>query len=922
MSTRIQETTKKDKAPSRMLSTTKINSTPMKKDKVSQPPLDYELLNQLTDRAFFIALRMIDIANARPDHERGEPKVGGHPAACASSKHILAAIHLVLKEPEDYLANKPHVSPIDHGLNFLLQNFRESDGSPMTLERSQLAMRHLRHYSSEGEPVFQSYHAEADPDGYRFFPSGSVGIPPVNALYSALGYKFAEDHGIETGEKPTFWCLMGDSEFREGSLMEAMPDAGERSIGRLVWVVDYNRQNLDGTRVINEEAMGGTDADRIVTIAKANGWNAIQLKHGKKRERAFALPGGEEMKRVIDEEMTDFEFQALLGANDPKVTRQSLGEKSEKLAKWLKKFGDDELQEIFFNVGGHDLESLIEVLREGKENEHRPTLIVAYTIKGHGLRCAALSGNHSMLPEEDELRELAKKYGIDFENPFQVSGIGAKAESYLAKRRAHLVDGIDMVIANAAARRLAWAQKMSSIEWPIDFEVGALKFNPVAHTQWMWGQVAAKLDRLARGERKKADKADKTEVKFTEKDEVWRQIAPFFLTMAPDVGSSTNTSPNMNGKLYGDIGQEDFEKTYGTKDDKAPDVIPHADQRSGHLRFEIAEGNCMSAAGSFGKFWYFAGVPFYPAMTIYDFFIKRAHDQFYYNLYWHSHFATIGTPSGVTLAPEGAQHSWKSDFQIPNCVTWEPCFAKELEWMLADTLRRHFINDSVARESTLFRLVTKGLVQKEFSERLKKQPRFDGKTEEEIFLEIRKDVLSGGYALIHHEGSDDYTPGDNVVYLFAMGALVAEAIKASDALLKKGIYANVFVVTSTDLLLGNYADLDGYVHLKETLGVNGNLYLSGGNQVNKTAEWLSLQGARIPIVSVHDGEPGLLDNIGSIVGTKQTTLAIRKTSKSGTTAAIFHLHGIDAEGIEEACVKALEETAKESFNVNPALISS
>ncbi len=910
----MQETSTQTNRQENHSSTSRSNKSPMKKETGSRNKetrsLNYDLLYQLTDRAFFLALKMIDIANTRPGVVRGEPKVGGHPAACASSKHILAAIHLVLKGPEDYMANKPHVSPMDHGLNYLMKTFREADGTPMSAERSELAMRHLRHYSHEGEPVFQSYHAEADPDGYRFFPSGSVGIPPVNALYTALGYQLAEDHGIDTGEKPTFWCLMGDSEFREGSLMEAMPDAGERSLGRLVWVVDYNRQNLDGTRVINEKAMGGTDADRIVKIAEANGWSAIKLKHGKKREKAFATPGGEELKRVLDEELTDFEFQALLGAKDPKVTRKSLGEKSDKLAKWLKKYSDEEVQEIFFNVGGHDLESLVEVLSQGKASENRPTLIVAYTIKGHGLECAALSGNHSMLPEDEELKAIAAAYEMDYENPFRSPVSGGEAEAYLKKRGEELNAGLTRVREAAEARKAEWLDKMSKLDWPVDFDITALKMSPVAHTQWMWGQIAAKLDRLARGERKADGKTNPTE-------DVWREVAPLFLTMAPDVGSSTNTSPNMNGKLYGDIGMEDFEKTYNTKDDKAPDIVPHADKRSGHLRFEIAEGNCMSAAGSFGKFWYFTGIPFYPAMTIYDFFIKRALDQFYYNVYWHSSFATIGTPSGITLAPEGAQHSWKSDIQMPNVINWEPCYAKELEWILAATLKNHFTHDAKDREAALFRLVTKGMIQKDFADRLKTQKRFEGVEDAEMFETIRKDVLAGGYALVHYEGYEDYTPGDNVVNVFAMSALVAEALKASDLLREKGIYANVYVVTSTDLLLGNYAYLNGYEHLKTGLAVTGELFLTKNAEVKNQGEWASIQGARVPVVSVHDGEPGLLDNIGSVVGTKQICLAVRKTSKSGTTADIFHLHGLDAEGVLDGCMRALEETAKETFQISP-----
>ena len=885
-----------------MRTETKKNS----KDKeVQRPGLNFELLHRITDRAYWMALEMIHLANHRPLKEKGEPKVGGHPTACASSKHILAAIHLVMRKPEDYLACKPHISPMDHAFNFLLHNFRDSQGNRLNLEQRQVAMRNLRHYSKTGEPVFQSYHAESDPDSFRYYPSGSVGIPPVNALYTSLGYAFAKDHGYDLKEDPTFYCIMGDSEFREGSLMEAMPDAGERQLGNLVWIVDYNRQNLDGTRILNEEALGGSDADRICRLGEANGWRSVKLKHGKIREKAFKKPGGEELKRVLDQEISDFELQALIASQNIKLIRDVIGKKSAKLQKFLKEMSDSELHKVFFNFGGHDIESLVEVFEEAKKHPHRPTLLVAYTIKGHNLKCAGLSGNHSAMPEEDELIEMSRKLETSHENPFQDFENNSLEEKFLQTRRKQLTDGIDKLRVQIEERKESWLQIAKAISFPTDFDITALKFSPMAHTQWMWGQIAAKLDRLAHG-------AAKVE---TENDKAWSQVAKYFMTMAPDVGSSTNTSPNMNGKLYGDIGQEDFEAEYGAKDSKAPDVVPHLDKRSGHIRFEIAEGNCMSAAGSFGKFFYFTGIPFFPSMTIYDFFIKRAHDQFYYNLYWHSSFATIGTPSGVTLAAEGAQHSWKSDFQIPNCVTWEPCFAKELEWILADHLKKHFTQDNAGRESVLIRCVTKGIVQKEFGERLKKQKRFEGQSDLEILEAIRTDALKGGYALIDFTGYEDYRPGDNVVHLFAMGALVPEAVKASDKLLEEGIYANVFVVTSPDLLLGNFAYHENYDHLKKGLGVSGDLYMNGLNprEIPGKADWLSLKGARVPVVSVHDGEPGLLDNIGSIVGVKQQCLAVRKTSKSGMTWDIFEMHHLDSESIVEAARKMLEETAEEEF---------
>jgi pyruvate dehydrogenase E1 component len=896
------------------------------------PQLDYALLNRITSRAFYMALEMIYAANHRPEieKEKGEPKVGGHPSACASSQHILAAIHLVMKKPEDYMANKPHVSPMDHALNFLLHCFKEKDGSWMPADRRKIAMRHLRHYSKEGLPVFQSYHAEADPDGYRFFPSGSVGIPPVNALYTALAYDYASYHGFEVEEDPTFWCLMGDSEFREGSLHEAMPDAGERELKRLIWIVDYNRQNLDGTRITNEKALGGSDADRIVKLAEANGWNGVKLKHGKIRERLFATPGGEEFKRVLDEELSDFEFQSLIGNGKTEVIMERLEKKSTKLKAWMKNHSPETIREAFFNLAGHDLECLVEAFTRAKQSD-KPTLIVPYTIKGFTLECQAMSGNHSAMPEREELDKYATRLGMSPQDPFSEFPKNSPEETFLAERRKTLQTGIDSVIENANARRKQWADKAKSVSWPVDFDITALKLSPIAHTQWMWGQIAAKLDRLARGDAGVGtQKGSGT---------AYDAFSKLFLTMAPDVGSSTNTSPNMNGKLFGGAQQEDFETLFDTKDKKAPDVMPKLSERSGHLRFEIAEGNCMSAAGSFGKFGYFTGIPFYPAMPVYDFFIKRALDQMYYNCYWHSSFATIGTPSGVTLAAEGAQHSWKSDIQMPNQITWEPCFAKEVDWILADTLRRHFTGENADREACLLRCVTKGIVQKEMLTRLRRQARFKSDSsglsfgsedsacisDEEILETVRKEVLEGGYPLIDYRGYSEYVPGDNAVHLFAMGALVPEAIKASDRLREeKGICANVFVVTSPDLLLGNYAYHQNYRHVKHGLGINGAMHFvpGRGKAIESLGDWYALQGGRVPVVSVHDGEPGLLDNIGSIVGVQHRSLAVRKTSKSGTTWDIYHLHGIDSEGVFEAALATLADASQETFEVNRSVLQS
>jgi pyruvate dehydrogenase E1 component len=208
--------------------------------------------------------------------------------------------------------------------------------------------------------------------------------------------------------------------------------------------------------------------------------------------------------------------------------------------------------------------------------------------------------------------------------------------------------------------------------------------------------------------------------------------------------------------------------------------------------------------------------------------------------------------------------------------------------------------------------------------RLRKHKKFATQSVDDkiILAQVRKDTLSGAYYLVDYRGFENYEPGDNVINIFAMGTMGTEALKASDKLLERGIYANVIMVTSHDLLVGNFAHENGYHHLKQTLDVNSNLHLIphlNGN--SSVADVVTLAGRRVPCVSVHDGEPGLLDNLGSIIGVKQESLAVRHHSKSGTPEAIYRYHHINSDSVIEACGKALSETALERIEFSEKLLN-
>jgi pyruvate dehydrogenase E1 component len=904
-----------------------------------------KVLGSVIARAFAQMQAMIWIANHRKDKRPGDPKVGGHPASCASSMHILSALHLWAREPEDYVCCKPHASPVDHSLHSLMELFRREDGTWLSVEEQKRAMHTLRAFKTDEHPdVFQSYHARTDPDSFHFLPSGSVGIPPVVSVYLALAYQYANDHGWAVPQGAHFWSLIGDSEFREGSLLECLPDVAERQLGNVTWIIDYNRQNLDGTRIPNERTMHGADCDRIERTAIANGWRVIQLRHGALREQLFAKNGGDAYRSVLEGKLGDYEYQMLLLARDAGAMRKRAVELAPKCAELVNKLSDADVIASFEDVGGHDLQKLIDAYEQARRPSPKPTLIIAHTIKGWSLECRADPSNHSALPNEKEVRALVEGAGLTWDDPFALFDRDSAEGRFLAARRDKFRAGMRQH-AELREKNRAWIREAIQRDGGIPESLQIdLSLFPMAHTQWMWGQLASKLVRIGTADEGGPQMSGSKEL--TQAEQRWKTAADFVLTLSPDVGTSTNVSPVMDKRIYGPTPTCAVDNTFAP-DVRHPSLVTHEEVWTRHIRFEIAEANCMSAVAAFGKMAHYTGLPFFPIMTVYDFFIKRALDQLYYNLYWNAEFVIMGTPSGVTLSPEGAQHSWKSDIQIPNLITWEPLFAVEADWILSDAIRRHMEDRNEGRRGVLIRAVTRAISQRLLLDCVRAhaaskapaaltaplKPKGAGADwgealdesivatlpDDELLARLRQDCLAGAYYLVDWRGYAGYEPGENVVHVFAMGSVATEAVDASRKLVERGVFANVIVISSPELLLGILGEQDGYTHLRERLAVDGDLH-AVAREIEHESELVGLAGRRVPIVAMCDGEAGLVDNIGSIVGVKQTTLAVRKFSKCGRPDQVFALHHLDADSVVEACGKALAETAWEDLRVSRTLL--
>jgi pyruvate dehydrogenase E1 component len=226
-----------------------------------------------------------------------------------------------------------------------------------------------------------------------------------------------------------------------------------------------------------------------------------------------------------------------------------------------------------------------------------------------------------------------------------------------------------------------------------------------------------------------------------------------------------------------------------------------------------------------------------------------------------------GTPSGVSLSREGGAHQSTVTpglgIALPNLTYAEPCFARELEWLLLDALRRLGDQDGA---SLYLRLSTKPVEQGPFA-------RLVAARGEEA---LRTDVLAGGFWL--------RAPGDApAVVLLACGAIVPEALAASDLLAEEGLEAPVLVASSPDRLYRGWREAGAGSHLGALV-----------------PEPLRLR----PLVTIVDGASSSLAGLGGVLGMATTPLGVDAFGQSGSLPALYRHFGLDAESIAVAALRA------------------
>jgi pyruvate dehydrogenase E1 component len=653
------------------------------------------------------------------------------------------------------------------------------------------------------------------------FSTGSVGIGATATIWSAIAHRYVAGH-FEVPRGGRQIALLGDAELDEGACWEAIVDPVTPRLGEVMWIVDLNRQSLD--RIVPEIA-----ANRLISMFEAAGWHTVNVKYGGWLDQLFERDGGEALRRRIDA-MDNEEYQRLLRADAAQLRARLPGEGrgARAVARLIADVDDDELLRAIRDLGGHDLTKLLGAFAEADRVTDRPSVVFAYTIKAWRLATEGHPGNHSALLTVEQWRALAQKLGTDPEDPWAKFDPGTPAYE----------------LCEAAA--------------------GRLRREPVALAPVP--RIPADMSRNHSGRESTQQAFGRFFVDLAhEAPEVARHV----VTVSPDVASSTNLGGWINRAGVWQLG----ERIDWFADDPETLVRWRGSEHGQHVELGIAEGNLVGLLAELGLTWSRDGQPLLPIGTLYDPFVNRALEPWSFGLYAGAQSILVGTPSGVTLAPEGGAHQSiitpSVGLEQPRCVAWEPAFGQDLQWALLHALSKLGQTNG---SSAYFRLTTRPVDQQ-----LARIPADPGERERR-----RQLALAGGYPL-------RTAPSGPAVTVVAVGAVVPEAVAAAEELAEGGVACEVICLTSPDLV---------FRALQARRG------LADGDAAILDELFPAERAA--PMVTVIDGHPHTLSFLSGVRCVPIATLGVSDFGQSGDVADLYRYFGIDTDTIVGAAIDLLE----------------
>jgi pyruvate dehydrogenase E1 component len=677
-------------------------------------PARLEMLSALTRKVLWLSSWTIHHANHIRANSDGL-KVGGHQASSASLATIMSALYFHVLRPEDRVAVKPHASPVFHAIQYLfgrqtrdkLENFRGYKGA-------------------------QSYPSRTKDTDDVDFSTGSVGLGVAQTLFASLVQDYVKAHGwMKDRREGRMIALVGDAEMDEGNIFEALLEGWKHGLRNTWWVVDYNRQSLDA--VVREGLWA-----KFESMFKNFGWDVVIVKYGTLMQAAFAEPGGEALRRWIDNCPNQM-YAALCfqgGAAFRKRLHDEIGDQG-KVTALIDRRSDDELLALMSNLGGHDMASMLEAF-DGIDHD-RPVCFIAYTVKGVGLPMQGHKDNHAGLMTPAQMEKWRSNQNI---------------------RPGHEWDKFEGLPDEGALKAFLTAvpfnrEGVRRLDAPVIEVPRQLAFKPAAQmsTQQGFGLV---LNEIARGD---------------------SELASRIVTTSPDVTVSTNLGAWVNRRgLFAKAENHDL-----FRQEKIPSTFNWDFSPKGqHLELGIAEMNLFIMLSALGLSHQINGARLLPVGTLYDPFIERGLDALNYACYQDARFMVVATPAGITLAPEGGAHQSIATPLIgmaqDGLASFEPAFVDELAVIMRWGFE-HMQREAGEGGSVYLRLSTRAIDQ---AQRI-------------VTPDLQHDITAGAYWL--------RKPGPNAEVIVAYtGAVAPEAIEATGLIGESRRDIGLLAITSVDRL--------------------------------------------------------------------------------------------------------------------------
>ena len=579
------------------------------------------------------------------------------------------------------------------------------------------------------------------PDFWQF-PTVSMGLGPLMAIYQARFLRYLEGRGLIPDQQRKVWAFMGDGEMDEPESLGAISLAGREKLDNLIFVINCNLQRLDGPVRGNGKIIQELEAD-----FRGSGWNVIKLVWGTGWDELLAKDVTGRLRQLM-EECVDGEYQDFKSKNGGYIREKFFGrypETAAMVADWT----DEKIWKL--TRGGHDSRKIFAAYKAASEHKGQPTLILAKTVKGYGMGAAG---------EAQMMSHQAKKMNVEalkaFRDRFNIPVADAEIEHLPLIKFAEGSE--ELTYLRAAREKLGGylpARRRQSeplVIPPLSAFEGQLKASEGREISTTMAFVRV-LNTLLR---------DKN---------IGKRIVP----IVPDESRTFGMEGMFRQYgIFSQVGQlyrpQDADQLSYYKEDRSGQMLQEGINEAGAMASWIAAATSYSNSNT-------PMIPFYIYYSMFGF--QRTHD-----LAWAAGdmrargFLLGGTSGRTTLNGEGLQHedghSHIFSATIPNCVSYDPTFAYEVAVLVQHGLERMY-----GKGEDVYYYLT--LLNENYE-----HPAMPEGSEEGI--------VKGMYLL---KAAPEGTPKDKRVQLLGCGAILREVI-AGAALLEKdfGIHADIWSVTS------------------------------------------------------------------------------------------------------------------------------